>query len=67
MFMTVRRTYLPNITALACSTADTYSLCLKTFNLSYLPQNHSSMTRLKQVVYRCQMYDTAESWLPNMI
>ena len=36
-------------------------------NLSFLAQNHSRVTRLKQFVYRCQMYDTTESWLPNMI
>ena len=40
---------------------------LENMNLSYLPQNHSSMTRLKQFVNRCQMYDTTESWLPNVI
>ena len=63
MFMTVRRTYLPSIITLACSKADTEHM-LENMNL---PHNHSSVTRLKQFVYKCQMYDTTESWLPNMI
>ena len=29
-------------------------------NLSYLAQNHSSVTRLKRIVYRCQMYGTPQ-------
>ena len=69
MFMIVRRTYLPSITTLACSKAGIYEPLLPTenMNLSYLLQYHSSIARLKQFVYRCQMYDTTESWLPNMI
>ena len=31
---------------------------LENMNLSCLAQNHSSMTRLKQFVYRCQVYNT---------
>ena len=34
---------------------------LENLNLSHLTQNHSSVTRLKQFVYRCQMYNTTES------
>ena len=34
---------------------------LENMNLSYLAQNHSSMTRLKEFVYRCQMYNITES------
>ena len=66
--MTPSRTYLPSINTLACSKAEIYiEPVLKNINLSYLVQNHSSVTWLKKFVYRCQMYDTAESWLPNMI
>ena len=60
--MTLRRTYLPSINTLACSKP-----VFENMNLSYLAQNQSSVTRLKQFVYRCQMYDTTESWLPIMI
>ena len=56
MFMTPRRTYLPIINTLACSKAG-----LENMNLSYLAQNHSSVTSFKQFVYRCQMYNTTES------
>ena len=65
--MTLRRTYLPSINTLACSKAELRKPVLENMNLSYLAQNHSSVTRLKQFVYRCQMHDTTESWLPNMI
>ena len=64
--MTLRRTYLPSINTLACSKAEIEPV-LENMSLSYLAQNHSSVTRLKQFIYRCQMYDTTESWLPNMI
>ena len=60
--MTPRRRYSPSINTLACSKP-----VLKNMNLSCLAQNHSSMTRLKQFVYRCQMYNNTESKLPNMI
>ena len=36
-------------------------------NLSYLAQNHSSVTRLKQFIYRCQMYNITQFELPEMI
>ena len=61
-----RRTYLPSINTLVCSKTEIEPV-LENMNLSYQVQNHSSVTRLKQFVHRCQMYDTAESWLPNMI
>ena len=51
-----RRTYLPSINNLACSKA-----VLENINLSFLSQNHSSVTRLKQFVYGCQKYNTIES------
>ena len=65
--MTPRRTYVPSINTLACSKAEIIEPVLENMNLSYLPQNHSSVTRLKQFVYRCQMYNTTESLLHNMI
>ena len=40
---------------------------LETNNLSYIAQNHSSVTILKHVVYRWQMNITAEFSLPSMI
>ena len=58
--MTPRRTYLHNINTLACSKAEIEPV-LKIMNLSYLVQNHSSVTRLKQIVYRFQMHNTKES------
>ena len=61
MFMTVRRTYLPSIKTLTCSKADIEPV-LENINLTYLAQNHSRVTRLKDwFVYRCQMYNTTES------
>ena len=59
--MTPRRTYLPSINTPACSKADDIEPVLETMNLSFLAQNHSSVTRLKQFVYRCQKYHTIES------
>ena len=56
--MTHRRTYLPSINTLACSIAETV---LENMNLSYLAQNHSSVTRLKPFVYRSQVYNTTKS------
>ena len=53
--MTPRRTYLSSIKA------EIMEPMLENMNLSYLAQNHLSMTRLKQFVYRCQMYITTES------
>ena len=53
------RTYLPSINTLACS--KDIDPVLENMNLSYLAQNQLSMTRLKQFVYRCQMYNTTES------
>ena len=64
--MTPGRTYLPSINILACS-RERYRPVLENMNLSYLAQSHSSVKRLKQFVYRCQMYNTTESWLPNLI
>ena len=60
--MTPRRTYLPSINTLACSKAEILSIepVLENMNLSYLAQNHSSVTRLEQFVYRCQMYNTTQ-------
>ena len=43
-----------------CSEAEIEPV-LENMNLSYLAQNQSSVTRLKQFVYRCQMYNTTES------
>ena len=65
--MTFRRKYLPSINTLACSKAEILEPVLDNMNLSYLAQNHSSVTRLKHFVYRCQMYDTTKSLLSNMI
>ena len=65
VFITSRRTYLPSINTLACSKAEIEPV-RENMNLSYLAQNYSSITRLKQFVYRWQMYCTTES-LPNMI
>ena len=59
--MTPRRTYLPSINTLAYSQADIIEPVLENMNILYLEQNHSSVTRLKQFVYRCQMYNTTES------
>ena len=57
--MTPRRTYLLSINTLACSKAEIYiKPVLENMNLSCLAQNHSSMTRLKQFVYRSQVYNT---------
>ena len=57
--MTPRKTYLPNINTVACSKAEIQPV-LENTNLSFPAQNHSSMTRLKQFVYRCQMYNTTQ-------
>ena len=62
--MTLRRTYLPSINALACSKARDIEPVLENIKLSHLVQNHSSVTRLKQFVYRCQMNNTT---VPNII
>ena len=59
--MTPRRTYVPSINTLACSKAEIIEPVLENMSLSYLPQNHSNVTILKQFVYRCQMYNTNES------
>ena len=60
--MIPRRTYLPSNNTLACSKAEIEPKnMLKNMNLSYLAQNHLSMTRLKHFVYRCQKYNAAES------
>ena len=59
--MTPRRTYLPSINTLVCSKGRDIEPVLENINLYYLAQNHSSVTRLKQFVYRCQMYNTTES------
>ena len=40
---------------------------LKNYNLSYTTQNHSSVTRLKQIVYSGLMNITADFQLPSMI
>ena len=50
--MTPRRTYLLSINTLACSKAE-----IENMNLSYLAQNHSSVTRLKNLLIdvRCAM------------
>ena len=64
--MTPRRTYLPSISTLACSKADDIEPVLETMNLSFLAQNHSSVTRLKKFVYRCIRSTTLLN-LPNMI
>ena len=58
--MTPSRTYLPSINILACSKAEIEPV-LENMNHSHLAQNHSSVTRLKQFVYRCQMCNTTES------
>ena len=47
LFMTPRRIYMPNINTLACCKACDIELRLENMNLSYLAQNHSSVTRLK--------------------
>ena len=65
MFMTLRRKYLPSVNTLAYSKARDIEPVLANMNLSYLAQNHSSVTRLKQFVYRCQTCDTVEFWLPQ--
>ena len=49
--MTPRRTYLPSIT-LACFKAENEEPVFENMNLSYLALNQSSMTRLKQFVYK---------------
>ena len=59
--MTPRRTYLPSITTLARFKAENEEPVFENMNLSYLALNQSSMTRLKQFVYRFQVYNTAES------
>ena len=59
--MTPRRTFLPRINIQACSQAGDIAPVLENMNLSFFAQNHSSVTRLKQFVYRCQMHNTTES------
>ena len=49
VFMTPTRTYLPSINTIACSKAEIEPV-LENMNLTYLAQNHSSITRLKQFV-----------------
>ena len=58
--MTSRRTYSPSFNTLACSQAEIKEPVLEYINLSYLAQNHSSITRLKQfnVCNRCQIYNS---------
>ena len=45
--MTHRTTYLPSNNTLACSKSDIEPV-LENMNLSYLAQNHSSVTRCKK-------------------
>ena len=58
--MTPRKTYLPSIKTIACSKAESIDPVLGNMNLSCYAQNHTSMTRLKQFVYRCQAYNTTK-------
>ena len=57
MFMIPRRTYMPGIIVLACSEAEIEPVP-ENMNLSYLAQYHSSVTRLIQLIYIYQMYNT---------
>ena len=60
--MTPRRTYLPGINTLSCSKAcGDIEPVLENISLFYVARNHSSVTRLNKIVYRCQMYNTTES------
>ena len=60
--MTPRKTFLPSINtlALSCSKAEIEPV-LENMNLSYVAQNHSSITGFKQFADRCQVYNTTES------
>ena len=64
--MDPRGTYYPSISALVSSKAESIKPVFEIINLSYIAQNHSSMTILIQFVYRYQMCITNESLLPNM-
>ena len=56
--MTPRRKHLSSINTLACSKEN--RACASKYE-PLLPCGESSLIRLKQFVYRCQMYNTTES------